>query len=89
MTENSQHRLRLLFFAKVRERLGVDSLDYSTEQNLLTGLIAELQQKGEVWKQVLASQELQVAINQLQVLDKQVAIQDGDEIAFFPPVTGG
>ena len=89
MPEHTAIRLRLLFFAKVRERLGVDSLDYSTKKIQLDGLIAELQAKGEVWQEVLSSKEVQIAINQVQVQDRQIVIQDGDEIAFFPPVTGG
>ncbi|KPW39523.1 hypothetical protein ALO51_04766, partial [Pseudomonas amygdali] len=46
-----------------------------------------LLQRGEAW-QVLAEQNLMCARNQ-ELCKPTEPLSDGDEVAFFPPVTGG
>ena len=46
-------------------------------------------QRGEVWSQLLSPERsLSCAVNQHSAAEN-VALSDGDEVAFFPPVTGG
>ena len=82
--------ITVLFFAKVREDLGVDSLHIScsiaaTLGELKNGLI---NQHGQRWEQVLGASNLVQAVNH-QVANDQQILSSGDEVAFFPPVTGG
>ena len=80
--------IRVQYFARYREVLGIEGeqLQRAALTNL-EQLREHLQSRGGVW-QVLAEQNLMCARNQeLCSLDTEIA--DGDEIAFFPTVTGG
>lgn len=81
--------ISLQFFARYRETLGRDAEQLEWEAGLET--VDDLRQKllarGNEWS-VLAERNLMCARNQeLCGLDEPVA--DGDEVAFFPTVTGG
>jgi molybdopterin synthase sulfur carrier subunit len=83
--------LNVLFFARVREQLDCASLQVPWPA---TGLDLDALQEqlcvshGEAWRVVLEQDNMIRAVNQV-VVDGNRALQDGDEIAFFPPVTGG
>ncbi|MFC6670980.1 molybdopterin converting factor subunit 1 [Marinobacterium aestuariivivens] len=83
--------LQLVYFARVREQLGLDQERLALPpgvgrvEQLIEHLVAE---RGETWRQVLKAPNLLVAVNQ-EMVDQGAALQDGDEVAFFPPVTGG
>ncbi|ARU64746.1 molybdopterin synthase sulfur carrier subunit [Histophilus somni] len=80
--------LKVLFFAQTRELIGVDELDVKAEFATAEQLRQHLSQKGDKWALALEKGKLLVAINQtLKPLES--AVRSGDEIAFFPPVTGG
>ncbi|OWL91225.1 MoaD/ThiS family protein [Halopseudomonas aestusnigri] len=81
--------IELQFFARYRDVLGSsgEQLMWTPELSTLEDLRQLLLARGEAW-QVLAEPRLMCARNQeLCTLDEPLA--DGDEIAFFPPVTGG
>ena len=81
--------LDIHYFAGYRERLGLsrEQLPFDAQLSTLAALRAHLLARGGVW-QALAADNLMCARNQeLCGLDQELA--DGDEIAFFPPVTGG
>ena len=80
--------IRVQYFARYREVLGIDGeqLQRAALSNL-EQLREHLQSRGGVW-QVLAEQNLMCARNQ-QLCSLDTEIADGDEIAFFPTVTGG
>ncbi len=76
-------RVEVLFFASLREIVGQSrvSLEYNGE---LTA--------GQVWAKVVNTIPMPgntlIAVNQSYVNSSQLLVE-GDEIAFFPPVTGG
>jgi len=82
--------ITLRYFASLRERLGVgdERVELPAGVGDLTGLTAWLQGRDAVWREALADRTLHVAVNQELVADN-VRIGDGDEVAWFPPVTGG
>lgn len=81
--------IKLLFFAQLREKLGCTSLDHPLPTvATVGGLRAELITRGEPWSEVFADKNVLAAVNQRMARD-ETAIAEGDEVAFFPPVTGG
>jgi molybdopterin synthase sulfur carrier subunit len=83
--------LKVLFFASVRERLNCASVDYDGEfvELDLDGLQAWLIARGgQEWRETLMQENVIRAVNQA-VVAENCPLVDGDEVAFFPPVTGG
>lgn len=82
--------LKILYFASLREALGRSGEDLSlpAEVDTVAGLREYLAARGGAWDRLLDAQSLRAAVNQ-QMADATAQIADGDEIAFFPPVTGG
>ncbi len=83
--------IKVLFFARVREQLGIGKIDidFGEHVNTLNGLIDYLvAEQGESWKEVLYQNNMVKAVNQVKV-DGDSALADSDEVAFYPPVTGG
>jgi molybdopterin synthase sulfur carrier subunit len=83
--------ITVLYFARLRESLGKSSEKIELPSNVrdLEGLRALLVSRGGAWEQELApSKPVRAAVNQAMAIgDTELA--DGDEVAFFPPVTGG
>lgn len=90
--------LRVKFFASLRETLGVDSIEFdilegsSEQQDLTNGkrivdIKHALVSRGAPWD-ALNQQELLCALNQ-SICSQEAIAKPGDEVAFFPPVTGG
>lgn len=82
--------IRVLFFARVREQLGCGELEFDPSPLPATvgQLRAALTGRGEPWHSTLSEENLVCALNQ-QVVEETAALADGDEVAFYPPVTGG
>jgi len=83
--------ITVLYFARLREALGRSSerIYLPAEVCDVEGLRALLIARGGVWAQELAPQRpVRVAVNQAMAVG-DVQVTDGDEVAFFPPVTGG
>lgn len=84
-------RVKVLYFARLRESLGLaqESLDLPEGVRDIAGLMAWLATRGEPWQQEFAGcRPLRAALNQTLVANS-TGLADGDEVAFFPPVTGG
>ena len=83
--------ISLLYFARLREALGVSSeqVDLPAEVSDVAGLVAWLRNRGGAWEDELApGRAFRVAVNQ-DMADADTSLKDGDEVALFPPVTGG
>lgn len=81
--------LRILYFARLRERFGVveETLDFAGAT--AADLLAELQARGGAWAEELAAgRAFRMAVNQ-DIVALDAALPDGAEVAIFPPVTGG
>ncbi|WP_374662797.1 MoaD/ThiS family protein [Inhella sp.] len=77
------------YFARLRERLGSQEQLAFAPGLTLGGLRDHLIQRGGAYAQALdRAQFLRCARNQ-QMAEEDQALSDGDEVAFFPPVTGG
>jgi len=84
-------KIRVLYFASVREKLGrhAEEMDLPADVSTIAGLRSHLGARGGVWADALAdSKLLRTAVNQ-DMVPPQATIKAGDEVAFFPPVTGG
>ncbi len=82
--------LKILYFAGLREAIGcgAESLALPAGVSTAAALRDHLAQLDPAHGALLQAKNLRVAVNQKMVgMDAPVA--EGDEIAFFPPVTGG
>lgn len=83
--------IEIRYFARYREMLDCEqeSMEFSDALQTPEKLMTLLAQRGDRWTDVFAGeQRVLVAINQ-DMVKANASINDGDEVAFFPPVTGG
>lgn len=80
--------IKVVFFARVREQLGQDSLELNGDFDSVDALRQHLVARGEPWSRALGSQTLLAAVNH-DIVPLRTSVKAGDEVAFFPPVTGG
>ena len=81
----------VLYFARLAEELGLKSeqIDLSAECQTVADLVALLRARGEPFDSTFDGKiQVLVAINQ-EMSELGADINNSDEIAFFPPVTGG
>jgi molybdopterin synthase sulfur carrier subunit len=84
-------KVKVLYFAGIREKLGKDAEEIELPSGVSTvaGLRSHLRLRGGAWADALAEGRLlRSAVNQ-DMAQPAAAIKAGDEVAFFPPVTGG
>lgn len=84
-------KVKVLYLASLREQLGkpAEDLELSTAVSTVAGLRTLLMARGGAWQSALAqTRALRVAVNQ-EMAQPSTPVKPGDEIAFFPPVTGG
>ena len=84
-------KIECRFFASVRETLNCSSETVELPDHVKTvGQVREwLVQRGGVWATTLGADQVLRMAYQQQMCDGQVRIAAGQEVAFFPPVTGG
>lgn len=76
--------IKVLFFASLRERMGAAGVGL--------GDVPEPPTVGGVWRRVgggdMSGATVLAAVNH-EYAAPDTPVKDGDEVAFFPPVTGG
>ena len=82
--------MKILFFASLREQLNTDEEQWSDLKGALTAgdILEQLQTRGEPWTSSLNTERLLVSVNQ-EIASLKTQVSLNDELAFFPPVTGG
>lgn len=83
--------MKLLYFARLRESLGTAGEDIPLPDGVtdIQGLMGWLAMRGDAWEREFSGcRPLRAAINQ-ELVPNAAVIGPDDEIAFFPPVTGG
>jgi molybdopterin synthase sulfur carrier subunit len=81
----------LLYFASLRESLGVsrEQVALASGDSTVSALLEELRARDGRWTEAFApGRQWRVAVNQ-QMASLATPVRPGDEVAFFPPVTGG
>ncbi|AXD09006.1 molybdopterin synthase sulfur carrier subunit [Salmonella enterica] len=80
--------IKVLFFAQVRELTGTDALDLPADFSTVESLRQHLAANSDRWAMALEDGKLLAAVNQT-LVSFDHPLTAGDEVAFFPPVTGG
>ena len=83
--------MKLLYFAWLRERIGVGQEEVTLPPGVqdVAGLLDWLRQRGANYAQALSNTKaVRVAVNQ-QYRKPDAPVSQDDEVALFPPVTGG
>jgi len=91
MSEDRTRRVKLLYFAWVREKVGSGSeeIELPPELDTVSDLIGWLRARGPQFEQAFARpQAIRAALDKVHV-KPAARIAGAREIAFFPPVTGG
>ena len=84
-------KVKVLFFAGLREQLGTagEEIELPADVGTVAGLRSHLKARGGPFEKAFADKALvRMAVNQ-DMVPATARIQAGDEVAFFPPVTGG
>ncbi|QDD91254.1 MoaD/ThiS family protein [Pseudomonas oryzihabitans] len=82
--------IRVQFFARYREVLGraEEALPWAPDLATVGDLREHLVQRGGLWSEILGERGLMCARNE-ELCGLAEPLRDGDEVAFFPTVTGG
>ncbi len=81
--------MKLLYFAWVRERIGVASETIDTDAATVADLVAELRAREDRYDAAFADlAAIRVAVDQ-DLAELDAPLKGATEVAFFPPMTGG
>jgi sulfur-carrier protein len=84
-------QIRILLFAALREKLGTAELPVELPHGVTSVHAARgwLRTRGAAWDEALGdSKAVRMAVNK-RIARDDTTLEEGDELAFFPPVTGG
>ena len=83
--------IKVLYFARIKEAVNysTEDIDLPVDVSTVMALKNYLALRGETWANLFNSKQVvRAAINHT-LVDDLATINAGDEVAFFPPVTGG
>ncbi len=81
--------IKILYFASLAETLGLKSEELEADANDVAALLDTLRARGEPYASAFRGDaKVLSAVNQ-EMASTETSIKAGDEVAFFPPVTGG
>jgi len=81
--------IKVVFFAKLREQLDCSELTLDDDSISTVADVKQLlSNRSDHWQQTLNNGSLLSAVNH-DMVDSTHPVKSGDEVAFFPPVTGG
>ncbi len=83
--------ITILYFARIKEVVNYSSeqVELPDEVETIIALKSWLSNRGEIWQKLFSgSGVVRAAINH-ELVDDMATFEEGDEVAFFPPVTGG
>lgn len=82
--------LKILYFARLRDQLGTGEEYLARPESVTT--LQQLRQlliaRSDTWEKSLSATNIRMAVNQ-KITKGDAPLGDDDEVAFFPPVTGG
>lgn len=82
-------KIKLKFFASIREAIGHADESHETSAITIAALRDELIARGGAYAEVLArGKAVRAALSHV-MRDESAELEEGAEVAFFPPVTGG
>tara|TARA_B100000575_G_C23107316_1_gene639232 strand:- start:1106 stop:1354 length:249 start_codon:yes stop_codon:yes gene_type:complete len=82
--------MQIYYFSWIREKIGKSGEKIDTEANTVSDLINELLKMGDNYSSAFSDLgEIKVAVDQVFVTDFSHSLEEAEEVAFFPPVTGG
>ena len=81
--------MNVVYFAWVRERIGIPQEQVETKAQTVRELVEELSAREERYAAAFADiRALRVAVDQ-ELTDFDASLENAREVAFFPPMTGG
>jgi sulfur-carrier protein len=82
--------IKILYFAKLRDQLGCaeEAFELASDSCSVSELKKTLAERDSAWQQIFTESQVLVAVNKA-MANTETLIQAGDEVGFFPPVTGG
>jgi len=82
--------IKVLYFAGLRDRIGASDEEMALPGNAtINGVIEILKARGDAWADAFGGKTRVLAAVNQEMARPEENIKDGDEVAFFPPVTGG
>jgi len=83
--------VKLLYFADVRDALGrsTEIIDLPASVESVEALRSYFGARGAPWSLLAEDRGLRFAVNRAMADRADAPVNDGDEVAVFPPVTGG
>ena len=82
--------IQMRYFASLREQLGLDAETLTPDAGgTVAEIRAQLRARGGQWAQAFGDERRVLAAVNQEMARPETPVADGDELAFFPPVTGG
>lgn len=80
--------INIRYFAKYREYMGAGEEQVDVDSILLSEFLTLIRDKSDNLLKIIEDPRCVVAVNR-EVVRGDIQLKSGDEVAFFPPVTGG